>query len=177
MQDNILEFVYYPNNFPSITSYYLLDNEKISKFEFDYKDLQINPIINFMQNEDLNDDNSSYHIYNNNESEHYKKIHDLILISQPGINCDLLEHFYKLQNNPKPYELKIITNDNNLDTDDSNESLYRQSDNIINVVNIYNNRDNDINATDKINNIIKNNNKIICDNEVKEILLSINSNI
>ena len=71
----------------------------------------------------------------------------------------------------------MITNDNNLDTDDSNESLYRQSDNIINVVNIYNNRDNDINAIDKINNIIKNNNKIICDNEVKEILLSINSNI
>lgn len=147
----LLEFIYSPNNFPEIYSYYIMDINEINKFKYYYKELKSNPINNFLNNEPLNIENTIYNVYENNKSDFFIKIYEYLKISK---TCDLLSKFYDLI-------------DKQIENTSSDNQLFEDTDNIINIINLFNkNKDENIN---KIKEIINNNPNLINDNEISEI--------
>ena len=153
----ILEFIYTPNNFPEIYSYYLMDINDINKFKYYYKELKFNPIKNFLNEENLTIDNTSYNVYENNKSTFFITISNYLLITK---TCDLLSNFYDLINKQ-------------LDNTTSSDNLIDETDNIYNIINLFN-KNNDEN-NDEIKNLIINNPNLINDTEICEINNIINN--
>ena len=153
----ILEFIYTPNNFPEIYSYYLMDINDINKFKYYYKELKFNPIKNFLNEENLTIDNTSYNVYENNKSNFFITISNYLLITK---TCDLLSNFYDLINKQ-------------LDNTTSSDNLIDETDNIYNIINLFN-KNNDEN-NDEIKNLIINNPNLINDTEICEINYIINN--
>jgi hypothetical protein len=146
----ILEFIYSPLNFPEIYSYYLMDMNDINKFKYYYKELKFNPIKNFLNNEYMTIDNTTYNVYENNKSEFFITISNYLSITK---TCDLLNKFYDLIE-------KQIDN-----TTSSDNLLLEETETIVNIIDLFNKNKNN----DEIKNIINNNPNLINDNEIKEI--------
>ena len=169
----ILEFIYYPDNFPEIYSYYLMDINDINKFKYYYKELKFNPIKNFLNNNDLTIENTCYNVFENNNSEFFITIEKFILLTK---SCDLLLKFYELidkQLNKSNVSISddIICIDN---SKSSNDSLLENTECVVNIINLFNNDKE--NNKDKINAIINNNPELINDTEINEINDIINNN-
>jgi hypothetical protein len=183
----ILEFIFHPKNFPDISSYYLMELADIEKFEYDYRELSHNSIKNFLYSEDLTDLNTSYHIYGNTQSDFFKKMYDYLMISQKGGFCDLLNRFYSLQNQNTDIK-DLFLSDKNFDSEsdnqndiirkdnksESSDSIYKKTEDIVNIITLFNKNNLDENTQNEIKNIILNNPKIIEDTEVCEINKHIN---
>ena len=148
----LLEFIYSPDKFPEIYSYYIMDINEINKFKYYYKELKFNPIENFLNNETLNIDNSTYNVYENNKSDFFINICNFLSISK---TCDILSKFYELID--KQIEKTTL----------SDNILFDETDNVINIINLFNKNKNE--NIDKIKNIIINNPNLINDNEISEI--------
>ena len=153
----LLEFIYSPNNFPEIYSYYIMNINEINKFKYYYKELKFNPIKNFLNNETLNIENTTYNVYENNNSDFFINISIFLSISK---TCDILSKFYDL----------IDKQTDN--TTSSDNQLFDETDNVINIINLFNNNNNDEN-NNKIKNIINDYPNLINDNEISEIYDSI----
>ena len=153
----LLEFIYSPNNFPEIYSYYIMNINEINKFKYYYKELKFNPIKNFLNNETLNIENTTYNVYENNNSDFFINISIFLSISK---TCDILSKFYDL----------IDKQTDN--TSSSDNQLFDETDNVINIINLFNNNNNDEN-NNKIKNIINDYPNLINDNEISEIYDSI----
>ena len=152
--------------------------QQLEHFLFEYHELKHKPITNFFNNEPLNTDNSNYHIYYK-ESDNFNILFNYIkFTSTNGASCDLLSRFFYL-----------IYNDTlNHINDEDDDELYRDTEDISNILNIYNNLDKicnnknnlcinnngsycDIckNNIDKIKTIYDNNPNIINDTDIKEL--------
>ena len=153
----LLEFIYSPNNFPEIYSYYIMNINEINKFKYYYKELKFNPIKNFLNNETLNIENTTYNVYENNNSDFFINISIFLSISK---TCDILSKFYDL----------IDKQTDN--TTSSDNQLFDETDNVINIINLFNNNNNDEN-NNKIKNIINDYPNLKNDNEISEIYDSI----
>lgn len=152
----ILEFIYTPNDFPEIYSYYLMDINDINKFKYYYKELKFNPIKNFINNEYLTIDNTTYNVYENNKSEFFITISNYISITK---SCDLLSKFYELI-------------DKQIDNTSSDNYLFEETENVVNIINLFNK--NKLDNIDEIKNIIEKNPNLINDDEINEINNEIN---
>jgi len=188
----ILEFSFHPIYFPSITSYYIMNKSQLDHFEYQYFSLKHKSLNDFLYNEKLSIDNSNYFIYNyiNSQSNNFITIFNFIkYTSSNGASCDLISHFYNLLNNDKLNDNldKInIKNDNIIDND--SDELYKNTEDISNILDIVvklkdkcilNCYDNDNineycenckNSINIINDIYKNNNNIINDDDIKELI-------
>ena len=153
MDKYILEFIYTPQTFPEIYSYYVMNINDIDKFIYYYKELKINPIKDFLNNEEININNSSYNIYDNNKSDFFIKIENYLLITK---TCDLLERFYELFDN------QLI---NNYYESSENNLLFDETEKATNIINLFNNNG-DINEIKKL---LNENPNLINDNEISEI--------
>jgi hypothetical protein len=129
-----------------------MDINEINKFKYYYKELKFNPIKNFLNNETLNVDNTTYNVYENNNSEFFINISNFLYISK---TCDILSKFYELIDKQIEY------------TTSSDNQLFNETDTVTDIINLFNkNKDDNI---EKIKNIINNNPKLINDNEISEI--------
>ena len=186
---SILELTYHPNNFPSITSYYIMNKEQINLFLYQYDELKYKSINDFFYNDNLSIDNTNYYIYDDYKSNNFNILYNYIKFSSSfGASCDLLTYFYKLLNNDNNKEEKINIQTELEDLDD----IYKDTEDISNVLEIYmkmkdkckldciNNKQDYCNiCIDSINNIknmCNNNKNIIKDDDIKELLNEINEN-
>ena len=143
--NNILELIYHPKNFPDIYSYYLMNDDDIAKFVFDYKELEYNPIKNFLYDDILSDSNLTYAIYSNTKSDYYRIIYDYISITSNGGSCNILSKFYesqKINDLQSDNVNQLFISDDKFDSEnknsDSSDSIYNKTENIVNIINLFN---------------------------------------
>jgi hypothetical protein len=181
----ILEFTFYPDIFPSITSYYLMNKEQIDYFLYIYSELKNNPINNFFNDKILTINNTKYYIYDDHQDNNYNILYNYIKLTLINkSSCDLISYIYKLFNKNNE-DIQIDTELECLD------DIYKNTDDISNILDIYIkmkdkcilnclNIDNSnycdicLNSIKNIKTIYNNNNNIIKDEDIKELINEIN---